>query len=273
MIADLKNKKISVLGCGNMGGAILRGLCQADNTTYGEVVACDSNETLSTAIAKELAISSTTDCLEACASADVVIVALKPYVVPEVIASVSNIVSKDVIVVSVAAGVQVVELENLLPPKTHVVRVMPNLPCTIGEGVCGVFASNSDDYGIVEQIFSPIGKVISLDNEAAIDVITGLSGSGPAFVFSVIEGLVSGGVKMGLSKEQAHAAAVQTVLGSAKLVLESGISPEELRARVATPGGTTEAGLREIDKGSLQETLIAAVEAATKRANEKLSKS
>jgi pyrroline-5-carboxylate reductase len=174
------------------------------------------------------------------------------------------------LVISVAAGVPIAVLEARLPAGTRVVRVMPNTPALVGAGATAISPGNHatpDDLKITEQIFRSVGMTVVLDEEQ-LDAVTGLSGSGPAYIFLVIEALSDAGVKVGLSRYNALALAAHTVLGSAKLLIETGDHPGQLKDMVTSPGGTAIAGLHTLEAGGLRTTLINAVEAATRRSRE-----
>jgi pyrroline-5-carboxylate reductase len=201
---------------------------------------------------------------------DVVVLAVKPQVIDKVLTQIGADVRPDQLVVSVAAGVPIEALESRLPRGSRVVRAMPNTPATVQAGataVSGGAHASADDLRIARELFEAVGRVVVLD-EGLLDAVTGLSGSGPAYVMLIIEALADGGVKVGLHRDTALLLAAQTVFGSAKLLLETGEHPGRLKDMVTSPGGTAIAGLHTLESGALRKTLIDAVETASKRAAE-----
>ena len=206
---------------------------------------------------------------EAVAWADVVVLAVKPQTLPDVLAEIGATLAH-ALVVSIAAGVTIKSIADRMTGTARVIRGMPNTPAVIREGVTALaFGSTvpEADVQLARAMFEAVGRVVPVE-ERLMDAVTGLSGSGPAYVFQAIEALADGGVKMGLPRQTAELLAAQTVLGAARLVLESGEHPAQLKDRVASPGGTTIAGLHRLEQGGFRATLMAAVEAATKRSQE-----
>lgn len=206
----------------------------------------------------------------AVAGADVVVLAVKPQTMPQVLTEISSNVSSDTLVVSIAAGIPLASLSAGLPAGQRIVRVMPNTPCLIGKGVSGLSlgaCATSEDGRLVETLLSAVGGAHVVP-EAWLDAITGLSGSGPAFVYSMIEALAAGGVQAGLPPELSSELAARTVSGAAEMVLETGESPSVLRERVKSPGGTTVAGLAVLEQHDFAKTVAEAVVAATHRSAE-----
>lgn len=193
---------------------------------------------------------------------------MKPGVVDSVLRTITK-GSTDPLIVSIAAGITIASMESLLWANARVIRIMPNTPCLVGSAASAISAgthATSSDIGRIQQLMSLVGAVIVVP-ESKLDAVTGLSGSGPAYVFTMIEALADGGVAVGLSREQAQLLAAQTVLGSAKMVLETGRHPAQLKDQVASPAGTTIAGLVALEKNSFRFALIQAVIAATERAH------
>jgi len=200
---------------------------------------------------------------------DCIVLAVKPHVIGEVLKDVAGELT-EALVVSIAAGVSIGRITDLCGQRTRIVRAMPNTPALVQEGMTVLAAGHgvgAQDVADVRQIFEVVGKVVQVE-ERFMDAVTGLSGSGPAYVFLAIEALIDGGVKMGLPRDVAKVLATQTVLGSARMVMETGQHPASLKDRVTSPGGTTMAGLHRLEQGGLRATLIDAVEAATKRSEE-----
>jgi len=206
---------------------------------------------------------------EAVAWADVAVLAVKPQVMDAVLAEIKSDLAR-LLVVSVAAGVPIRRITELCGTKTRVIRAMPNTPAMIRAGMTALAMGpgvREDEVACARQIFESVGKVVPVE-EKLMDAVTGLSGSGPAYVFLAIEALADGGVKMGLPRETSELLAAQTVLGAARMVLETRQHPARLKDQVASPGGTTIAGLHRLELGGLRATFIDAVEAATKRSQE-----
>lgn len=261
--------KVAFIGGGQMAEAIIGGLiagkvCGADTVWATDPVAgrCDRLKTL-------FSVRVGSDNRLAVSWADVVILAVKPQSMPDVLREVGNDLSR-ALVISIAAGVTIRTISEQARGAKRIVRAMPNTPALVREGMTAL-AFNSgvseEDRQAARAIFESVGRVIPVE-ERLMDAVTGLSGSGPAYVFQAIEALADGGVKMGLPRQTAELLAAQTVLGAAKLVLESGEHPAKLKDRVASPGGTTIAGLHQLEQGGFRATLMGAVEAATKRSQE-----
>ena len=203
-------------------------------------------------------------------NADVVFLAVKPQIMESVLKELSPQLQANQLVVSIAAGIRIATLESWLPPGIRVIRVMPNTPCLVGEGASAVSRgthATEGDSQLVVDLLSSVGIVESVP-EKLLDAVTGLSGSGPAYVFQMIEALSDGGVKTGLPRDVATRLAAQTLLGAARMVLQTGDHPGVLKDAVTSPGGTTIAGLHELELGGLRAALMNAVEGATRRSIE-----
>jgi pyrroline-5-carboxylate reductase len=215
-------------------------------------------------------IHTTTDNAAAAAQAEVVVLAVKPQVMGKVLEQLAPAIDPSKLVISIAAGVPIAAIERKLGPGARVVRAMPNTPALVGAGataLAGGEHATEADLAAASRLFQAVGQVVVVD-EPLLDAVTGLSGSGPAYVFLVIEALSDAGVKVGLPRYSAQALAAQTVLGAAKLLIETGMHPGLLKDQVTSPGGTAIAGLHTLEAGGLRTTLIDAVEAATRRARE-----
>ena len=215
-------------------------------------------------------IRTTTDNASAAAGADVVVLAVKPQAMVRILDQVAPAIDHTKLVISIAAGVPIAALERKLGRGARIVRAMPNTPALVGEGATAISGgehATEADLAEAARLFEAVGKVVVVD-EPLLDAVTGLSGSGPAYIFLVIEALSDAGVKVGLPRYSAQALAAQTVLGAARLLLETGLHPGLLKDQVTSPGGTAIAGLHTLEAGGLRTTLIDAVEAATKRARE-----
>jgi len=260
---------VGFIGTGNMGEALIRGLLRASVAEPAQVVGSDPRPERCAELAQRYGIRTTGDNTEVARGADILVLSVKPQVMERVLEEVGPTIHAHALVVSIAAGVPISAIEARLP-QARVIRVMPNTPALVGAGATAIAMgghATRDDVQAARRIFESVGMVVELD-EAQMDAVTGLSGSGPAYMFLVIEALSDAGVKVGLSRHHAQALAAQTVLGSAKLLLETGEHPGRLKDMVTSPGGTAIAGLHTLEAGGLRTTLMDAVEAATKRSRE-----
>lgn len=262
--------KIGVIGAGKIGSAVVRGVIRAGVVNKDQVMASDVSSTLRESIAKELGIRVTPDNGEVCDFADIVILAVKPQIVDPVAKEIAKKLDKSKLLVSVAAGVPLSRIEGNLARGARVVRVMPNIPCVVGAGAAcyaGGAHANAKDLERVGEILRSFGIALPVE-EKYLDAVTGLSGSGPAYVFLFIESLADGGVQMGLSRDAALKLALQTVYGSAKMALESGKHLGELKDEVTSPGGTTIAGLFALERAGFKGAVMKAIRQATRRSQE-----
>ena len=265
----LGGKSMGFIGAGAMAEAIARGLIKAGLSTEA-ISAADPDEARRDLFRRELGIPTGDDNRSVAESADILVLAVKPHVVPEVLGDLAGVVKPDQLVLSIAAGVTTPTIEEGLQAKVPVIRVMPNTPCLVGEGAIAIAPGKhaaADHLETASRIFGAVGKVVQL-TEDKMDAVTGLSGSGPAYVYMFIEALADGGVRMGLPRQAALTLAAQTVLGAAKMVVETGAHPAELRDRVTTPGGTTIAGIAALEDAGLRSAAIEAVTSATIRSRE-----
>ena len=264
----MQGKVVGFLGAGNMAGALIKGLLHASALEPSAIFASDVKAERLAQLKSAHGIVTTADNHELVKRCDVIVLAVKPQVIDKVLSAIAPDVTKDKVVVSVAAGVPISVLESRLPAGTRVVRTMPNTPAISLAGATAISAGShatEADLEVTRSLFKAVGEVVVLD-EALLDAVTGLSGSGPAYVMLMIEALADGGVKVGLHRDTALLLAAQTVYGSAKLLLETGEHPGRLKDQVTSPGGTAIAGLHTLESGGLRRTLIDAVEAATLRA-------
>ena len=261
---------VGFLGGGNMAAALIKGLCVADENYAKRIIVSDVKSERLATLKAEYNVMTTTDNGELVRKSDVIVISVKPQVVDKITDAVAKDLKPHQLVVSVAAGVPVRAIEARLPPGTRVVRTMPNTPATVLAGATAISAgthATDEDIKTTKALFEAVGRVVVLD-EGLLDAVTGLSGSGPAYIMLIIEALADGGVKVGLHRDTALLLAAQTVYGSAKLLLETGEHPGRLKDMVTSPGGTAIAGLHTLESGALRKTLIDAVEVATKRAEE-----
>ncbi|MFQ5991008.1 MAG: pyrroline-5-carboxylate reductase [Nitrospiraceae bacterium] len=261
--------KIAFLGAGQMAEALLAGLLSARAFDASALRATDLSPERRDLIKQRFGISVGSDNREAAAWADVALLAVKPQSLKSVLEGIAPVVDGK-LVISIAAGKTIQWIGERVPSGTRIVRVMPNTPALVREGMSVLAFGprvSDEERRLACTVFEAVGRVVTVE-ERLMDVVTGLSGSGPAYVFVAIEALADGGVKMGLPRAVAHVLAAQTVLGAARMVLETGEHPARLKDRVASPGGTTIAGVHRLEQGRLRATLVSAVEAATKKSRE-----
>ncbi len=264
------DKTVAFLGAGNMAGALIRGLLAAKVLRPDQVLCTDVRKPRLEELKQKFGVRVIATNEEATRLADVVVLATKPQVFDRLLPEVRAGLRADTLVVSIAAGIPMSAIESHLPHRTRVVRTMPNTPALVDAGATAIAPgahATEDDVALVRALFDSVGVTVVLD-ENLLDAVTGLSGSGPAYIFLIIEALADAGVKVGLHRESALLLAAQTVLGSAKLLLETGEHPGKLKDMVTSPGGTAIAGLHTLEAGGLRTTLINAVETATARARQ-----
>lgn len=263
-------RKLALIGAGNMAEALLRGLLAAGLFPAREVLATAPRAERRSQLETAYGIRVSADNTEAAAQADVLVLAVKPQILDSVMAEIAGVLRPEVLVVSIAAGVPMAAIQSRLGGERRICRAMPNTPALVGAGATAIAMSANarpEDVDLAKSIFEAVGMVTVVD-ESLLDAVTGLSGSGPAYVFMIIEALADAGVKVGLPRRQAQALAAQTVLGSAKLLIDTGQHPGVLKDQVTSPGGTAIAGLHTLEEGGLRTTLINAVQAATTRSRE-----
>lgn len=266
----LEDVRIAFIGAGNMAEAMIAGLLHARLMRPGQLVASDIVPRRLDWLKRTYGVETTGSNREAVEGAQVIVLAVEPQILDEVLGEIAPSIDSSVLIVSVAAGYPIARIARLLNGLGRIVRAMPNTPSIIREGVTALTPAtglSEKDLAIVQAMFEVIGTVVVVP-ERSMDVVTGLSGSGPAYVYIMIEALADGGVKMGLPRETAQLLAAQTVAGAARLVLESHEHPGVLKDRVASPGGTTIAGLHELERRCFRATVISAVEAASRRSAE-----
>ena len=259
--------QLGFIGAGKLAGSVIRGLMRAKFCAAEKIIASEPNEQTRVALQKETGVRTTAENAEAAEKAAVILIAVKPPMVIPVLGELKNKLQNK-LVVSLAGGVRIAGMEKVCDAR--IMRALTNTPsaiCRAATGISRGSRTTNDDVDLVKTVFGAIGIVVEIEEEK-IDIVTALSGSGPAFIYTVIEALADGGVKLGLAKEIAMELAIQTARGAADIMLESKMSPEELRKMVVTPGGTTAAGLAVMEKLGTSESIIAAVETATKRGQE-----
>lgn len=265
-----KDISIAFVGAGNMAGALIRGLIDTKTIAPGLVTAADPDQARLDSLRSELAIRTSQSNETAVENADVVVLATKPQVFDQVLPTLALSLRPTALIISIAAGISTRAIERKLQPGAHVVRTMPNTPALVGVGATAVAAgahATEDDLTLAQKLFESVGIVVRVP-ETQIDAVTGLSGSGPAYVFAMIEALRDAGTREGLAEATALLLASQTVLGAARLLLELGEAPESLRQKVTSPGGTTFAGLQALSEEGFRDALLSAVHAATLRSTE-----
>lgn len=268
----LTKKTIGFIGAGNMGEALIKGLLASKKITSGQIAVSDKIKERLAYMAEHYGVKAFSKNFEVVKASDIIIIAVKSNDIKDAVKEIAEDITKDKLIITIAAGVSTDFLrENLPHPVPPIVRVMPNTPALVLEGAVGIYPSHGiseDDKNLAVQIFETVGKVVLIEKEELMDAVTGLSGSGPAYIFLIMEALSDAGVKVGLPRKTANLLAIQTVLGSAKLALESGKHFGELKDMVTSPGGTTIAGLAKLEEGAVRADIIKAVEAATKRSKE-----
>lgn len=258
---------IGFLGAGKMATALARGFVEAGLAAPAQIIASDPSEAARKTFAVEVGAKTTASNAEAARFASILILAVKPDQVNSVLGEVREYFTAEHLLISIAAGVPLAKMESALSAGARVIRLMPNTPALIGASAAAYALGRSaraEDGELAQKLFSTVGLAFPL-KESLLDAVTGLSGSGPAYVYLFIEGLSDGGVAAGLPRDVATKLAAQTVLGSAKMVLETGLHPGALKDMVTSPGGTTIEGLHELEKGKLRATVISAVRAATEK--------
>jgi pyrroline-5-carboxylate reductase len=254
-----------------MGEVLIRGLIQSGKVKKTDIIASDTNQDRLTHIAKTYGARTTPSNVEVVENASIIIIAVKPQNIDDLLEELSTSSHEEHLFISIAAGVPTERLASKMHHKSGIIRVMPNAPSSVLAGIAALCPGRNvsqDDLQRAVSIFECVGKTVIIKNESLMDVVTGLSGSGPAFVFLVIESLSDAGVQLGISRKEASLLATQTAYGAAKMLLETGRHPSELKDIVATPGGTTFAGLKMLEKGNFRSTIMDAVEAATARSRE-----
>lgn len=266
----LKDKKLGVIGTGKMGSALIKGICDSGIIAPSKVYASDVYDLGLERMRTELGINISNDNDLTVVSSDIIMLAVKPQILKSVLKSIKDQVTAEKLVISIAAGVPLQEIAKELNPGTRIIRVMPNIAATVSEAasaICPGPTASMEDAELALEMFGAVGSAIIVQ-EKLMDAVTGLSGSGPAYIFPVIEAMADGGVYEGLDRDSALVLAAQTVLGAAKMALESHTHPGELKDMVTSPAGTTIRGIRELEERGVRAAFMNAVIASAKRSRE-----
>lgn len=264
------DKKIGFIGSGNMGGAMIAGIRKAELVSGDALMASDKTAEGLKRLKDIYGILTTFDNKEAAAFADILFLAVKPYMFSEVIAEIKDSIKEDTIIVSIAAGQTIKSIEEAFGKPIKLVRTMPNTPAMVGEAMSALCPNeqvSEEELSMIKQIFDCFG-VAEVVNESLIDAVIGVSGSSPAYVYMFIEAMADAAVLAGMPRKQAYTFAAQAVLGSAKMVLETGMHPGELKDMVCSPGGTTIEAVAELEKHGMRSAIIEAMKACMDKSKE-----
>jgi pyrroline-5-carboxylate reductase len=262
--------RLAIVGAGAMGAAFAEGVISAGTVAPSDVALADVESAKVILLASRLGAKAAKDNASAVRDADVILLAVKPALVKDVLAGVRDLLTKDKLIISIAAGVKIESIESAIPKGVPVVRAMPNTPARIRQGAIGFSrgtAAKDKHVEVASRIFNSVGLSFEVP-EKMLNAVTGLSGSGPAYIYLLIEALSDAGVRVGLPRDVALKLGAQTVAGAARMVLESNEHPARLKDQVTTPGGTTIAGIEALERAGFRSAIMEAVKAATKRAEE-----
>lgn len=263
----LKNKQVGILGTGNMGEALIHGLLYGHLCRPDQVLCSDVRVERLKTIREKYGVKTTSHNAEVVKQSEIIILSVKPQIMKHVVEEIAKYLDLSKLIISIAAGVPLDAIETCARKELKLIRVMPNICVSVREGVSAIAGGRhavKEDLMLAKTIFDSVGKSLFIE-ESLLDAVTGLSGSGPAYLFLIIDALADAGVKVGLSRDDALVMASQTVLGAAKMLIETGEHPGKLKDMVTSPGGTAIAGLHTLEEGGLRTTLINAVEVATQR--------
>jgi len=263
----LRNRQVGLVGTGNMGEALIKGLIHGHVCKPEQIFCSDTRLERLKAIRETYGVKGTSHNIEVVKHSDILILAVKPQIMKEVVHEVAKYLDLSKLIISIAAGVPLDAIESCAKRELKLIRVMPNICVSVREGASAIAGGkhiSKVDLMIAKTIFDSVGKSLFVE-ENLLDAVTGLSGSGPAYIFLIIDALADAGVKVGLSRDDALLLASQTVLGASKMLIETGEHPGKLKDLVTSPGGTAIAGLHTLEEGGLRTTLMNAVEVATQR--------
>ena len=264
-------KIVGLIGAGNMGEILIRGLIESGKISRSSIIACDIRKDRMGYFSKTYGIKTTESANTLVKKSSIIILSVKPQNIDELLEQLSSSSHEGHLFISIVAGVTAEKIAEKLHHKSGIIRAMPNAPASVLAGITALYPGRNvsqEDLARAQSIFECVGKTVLIKSEALMDVVTGLSGSGPAYVFLAIESLSDAGVQLGISRKESSLLAAHTVFGAAKMLLETGKHPSELKDLVATPGGTTFAGLKMLEKCNFRSTIMEAVEAATLRSKE-----
>jgi len=267
----LKNKKIGIIGTGNMGEALISGLVQSRSSAPENIICSDIRKEKLKSIKETYGVETKKSNIDVAKASEIVIYAIKPQIMAAIMRETADCLDMSKLIISIAAGVPLAAIETYLNKELRLIRVMPNIAASVKESATAIAAGKNatkSDVRLAKAIFDSVGTSVFIEENVLMDAITGLSGSGPAYIFIIVDALADAGVKMGLSREDALLLSTQTVLGAAKLLRDTKAHPGQLKDKVTSPGGTAIAGIHTLEKGGLRTTLINAVEAATQRSKE-----
>jgi pyrroline-5-carboxylate reductase len=262
---------VGLIGAGNMGEALIKGLLKSHLVRTYEIIASDRSAKRVRYLEKTYGIHTTRKNLGVTAAAETIILAAKPQDLESICQEIHSTLTKEHLVISITAGIDFAKLRKMLGTKPRLIRVMPNLPAVIDAGISAIFCGPRmpERYRrFAHQIFQAVGETVDVREERLMDVVTGLSGTGPAYFFAMMEALRDAGIKLGLTAQMAAHLTLQTAVGAAEMAIQSGRGPEELRAQVTSKKGTTWAAMNHLTKKHFWKTMEEAVEVATKRARE-----
>ena len=268
--AQFPNVRVAVLGAGKMGGILLQAFLKQNLFAVDQICATVAHAERAVALSAQWGVAVSTDNLEAARRSDLILVGVKPFQVPELIEQIKPALTQSKTIVSFAASVKTRAIEEVAGMEIGVLRAMPNTPSALGAGATGLCEGRfvrPEQHELAQRIFETVGRTVFVD-EKHMDAVTGLSASGPAYIYIIIEALAEAGVKVGLPRDTATQLAAQTVFGAGKMVLETGYHPALLKDAVTTPAGCTIDGILELEEGGLRVTLIKAVMRATERAKQ-----
>lgn len=268
------NKTIGFIGCGNMAQAMIGGIVSSGLVQPENIMSTDQSAEKLTYIKDKFGVRTSSNNSEAASFADILVLAVKPHIYSTVIDEIKALVKKDVIIVTIAAGIEIKFIENKFGRSIKVVRTMPNTPALVGEGMSAICSNSqvtTEELQLVVKIFESFGKAEVIE-ERLMDAIPAISGSSPAYVYMFIEALADGGVLRGIPRDKAYKLAAQAVLGAAKMVIETGEHPGLLKDKVCSPGGTTIEAVYTLEKNNFRGTVISAMESCTEKTI-KMSKS
>lgn len=262
--------KLCFIGAGNMGSAMISGVVKSKLINRDKIFVSNKSEKKLNDLKEEWGVHTTTDNKKACENSDVVILAVKPHIILSVLEEIKDAINKEAIVISVAAGVNISDIETILGTDHKILRVMPNTPCLVGEGMSAICPNeniNDDDLKIVTDIFNSFGKSEVID-ESLMDCVIGVSGSSPAYVFMFMEAMADAAVQTGMKRDMAYKFVAQSVLGASKMLMETHKHPGELKDMVCSPAGTTIKAVEVLEKYGLRNAVIQAQLACVKKSRE-----